>query len=79
MNADQLNSVVSVAFPGQEKYRKMKDNTSGNQSNDNISIVDDKSKYVYICLNNLLINRETSKCSVIYELHKITIHSKCIA
>ena len=46
MNADQLNFVVSVAFPGQEKYRKMKDNTSGNQSNDNISIVDDKSKYV---------------------------------
>ena len=65
----------------------MKDNTSNNQSYDNINSVDGKSKYKSnICgitgmrligtiEFSLLINRETSKCSFIYELHKITIHS----
>ena len=65
----------------------MKDNTSNNQSYDNINSVDGKSKYKSnICgitgmgligTNefSLLINGETSKWSFIYELHKITIHS----
>ena len=38
------NLVVSVTFPNKEKYRKMKDNTSNNQSYDNMNSVDGKSK-----------------------------------
>ena len=65
----------------------MKDNTSNNQSYDNMNSVDGKSKYksnvcditgmglIAIIEFSLLINRETSKCSFIFELHKITIHS----